>query len=222
MNTFTQPLSELKEFSQIKKDLLAKETPVYVTGCIDSQKCHLMYGIGEQAKYRVIVTYNETKAKEIYDDFKLYDKNVYLYPAKDIIFFSADIHGNAIVQNRIKVLQRLIEGLDTTIITTIDGGMDRILPLEYLKQKVITLSEAQTLDYTKLQKRLVELGYERQGQVDQPGQFAVRGGILDIFPLTEETPFRIELWGDEIDTIKKSRSIRQRNSSWIRIRSSEV
>lgn len=202
MNTFTQPLSELKEFNQIKKDLLAKQTPVYVTGCIDSQKCHLMYGIGEQAKYRVIVTYNEAKAKEIYDDFKLYDRNVYLYPAKDIIFFSADIHGNAIVQNRIKVLQRLIEGLDTTIITTIDGGMDRILPLSYLKEKVITLKEAQTLDFTKLQKRLTELGYDRQGQVDSPGQYAVRGGILDVFPLTEETPFRIELWDDEIDTIK--------------------
>lgn len=202
MNTFTQPLLELKEFGQIRKDLEAGQTPVYITGCIDSQKCHLIYGLSEQARYRVIVTYNETKAKEIYDDFKLYDKNVYLYPAKDIIFFSADIHGNAIIQNRIKVIQRLIEGKDTTIITTIDGGMDRILPLDYLKDKVITLREAQALNYTRLQKQLVDLGYDRQGQVEAPGQFAVRGGILDIFPLTEETPIRIELWGDDIDTIK--------------------
>lgn len=202
MNTFTQPLYELKEFAQVRKNLEAGQTPVYVTGCIDSQKCHLMYGLSEQARYRVIVTYNEIKAKEIYDDFKLYDKNVYLYPAKDIIFFSADIHGNAIIQSRIKIVQRLIEGLDTTIITTIDGGMDRILPLEYLKNQVITLEEAQTLDFSKLQKQLVDLGYDRQGQVEAPGQYAVRGGILDIFPLTEETPFRIELWGDEIDTIK--------------------
>lgn len=202
MNTFTQPLFELKEFAQVRKDLEAGQTPVYVTGCIDSQKCHLMYGLSEQARYRVIVTYNETKAKEIYDDFKLYDKNVYLYPAKDIIFFSADIHGNAIIQNRIKILRRLMEGLETTIITTIDGGMDRIFPLEYLKDSVIRLKEAQTLDFTKLQKQLVNLGYDRQGQVESPGQYAVRGGILDIFPLTEDTPFRIELWGDEIDTIK--------------------
>lgn len=202
MNTFTQPLFELKEFAQVRKNLEAGQTPVYVTGCIDSQKCHFIYGLSEQARYRVIVTYNETKAKEIYDDFKLYDKNVYLYPAKDIIFFSADIHGNAIIQNRIKILKRLMEGLDTTIITTIDGGMDRILPLEYLKNKVITLTEAQALDFSKLQKQLVDLGYDRQGQVEGPGQYAVRGGILDIFPLTEETPFRIELWGDEIDTIK--------------------
>ena len=211
MNTFTQPLYELKEFTQVRKNLEAGQTPVYVTGCIDSQKCHLLYGLSEQARYRVIVTYNEIKAKEIYDDFKLYDKNVYLYPAKDIIFFSADIHGNAIIQNRIKILQRLIEGLDTTIITTIDGGMDRILPLEYLKNQVITLTEAQTLDFSKLQKQLVDLGYDRQGQVEAPGQYAVRGGILDVFPLTEETPFRIELWGDEIDTIKTFDVVNQRS-----------
>lgn len=202
MNTFTQPLYELKEFAQVRKDLEAGQVPVYLTGCIDSQKCHVIYGLSEQVKYRVIITYSEAKAKEIYDDFKLYDKNVYLYPAKDIIFFSADIRGNAIVQSRIQVLKRLLEGLETTIITTIDGGMDRILPLKYLKDKIITLREAQELDFTKLQKKLIELGYEKEGQVEAPGQYAVRGGILDIFPLTEETPYRIELWGDEIDTIK--------------------
>lgn len=202
MNTFTQPLYELKEFAEARKNLEAGQTPIYLTGCIDSQKCHLMYGLSEQARYRVIITYSEAKAKEIYDDFILYDKNAYLYPAKDIIFFSADIHGNAIIQNRIKVLKRLLEGEETTIITTIDGGMDRILPLEYLQQQVIQLTEAQTVDLTKLVKQLVELGYDRQGQVDAPGQFAVRGGILDIFPLTSETPYRVELWGDEIDSIK--------------------
>lgn len=202
MNTFTQPLFELKEFTEAKKNLEAGQTPVYLTGCIDSQKCHLMYGLSEEVRYRVIITYNEIKAKEIYDDFILYDKNVYLYPPKDIIFFSADIHGNAIIQNRIKVLKRLLEGQETTIITTIDGGMDHILPLEYLKEQVIRLEEAQSIDMIKLSKKLVELGYDRQGQVEAPGQFAVRGGILDLFPLTEETPYRVEFWGDEIDTIK--------------------
>lgn len=202
MNTFTQPLFELKEFTQVRKNIEAGSTPVYLTGCIDSQKCHLMYGLSEHCKYRVIVTYSESKAKEIYDDFKLYDKNVFLYPAKDIIFFSADIHGTAIIQDRIKIVKRLVEGMDTTIITTIDGGMDRILPLEYLQQTVIQLREGQSLDYTWLQKKLVEMGYERQGQVDAPGQFAVRGGILDLYSRTDEIPYRIEMWGDEIDTIK--------------------
>ena len=57
-------------------------------------------------------------------------------------------------------------------------------------------------DLEELKKTLVSLGYERMGQVEGEGQFAIRGGILDIFPLTEETPVRVELWGDEVDSIR--------------------
>ncbi len=202
MKTFTTPLKELKEFNDIKDNLKLKNTPVQVTGCIDSQKCHLISGLSEGYLWKLIITYNDMKAKEIYEDYKLYDKNVYLYPAKDIIFYSADIHGNAIVRDRLKILRRLIEKEPVTVITTLDGGMDKILPLDFIKKRVITLKEAGNLDLTKLQADLIHLGYERQGQVEGPGEFAVRGGILDIFPPTEDCPYRIELWGDEIDSIR--------------------
>ena len=58
------------------------------------------------------------------------------------------------------------------------------------------------VDLTELEKKLTETGYQRESQIEGPGQFAVRGGIMDIFPLTEELPVRIELWGDEIDSIR--------------------
>ncbi len=202
MKTFTTPLKELKEFNDIKDNLKLKNTPLQVTGCIDSQKCHLISGLGEGYPWKLIITYNDMKAKEIYEDYKLYDKNVYLYPAKDIIFYSADIHGNAIVRDRLKILSRLIEQEPITVITTLDGGMDKILPLDFLEKRVIAIEEAGTVNLTKMLADLVHLGYERQGQVEGPGEFAVRGGILDIFPPTEECPFRIELWGDEVDSIR--------------------
>lgn len=202
MNMFVEPLKELKEYNEIREQLTLRNTPIQVTGCIDSQKCHLIHGLGEQYLNRVIVTYSELKAKEIYEDYKLYDPNVYLYPAKDVIFYSADIHGNAIVRDRLRILKRLIEKEPTTIITTLDGGMDCILPLEMLSKRVITLEEAAILDLDKLKEELVHLGYERCGQVETPGQFAIRGGIVDIYPLTEDCPYRIELWDDEIDTIR--------------------
>ena len=63
--------------------------------------------------------------------------------------------------------------------------------------KRIQISSGDTVDFTKLQERLSGLGYAREVQIEGPGQFAVRGGILDIFPLTEEIPVRVELWGDE-------------------------
>ncbi len=202
MKTFTAPLMELKEFIDIRDNIKSKTLPVQVTGCIDSQKCHLIHGLGEDFKYKVIVTYNDLKAKEIYEDYRLYDKDVLLYPAKDIIFYSADIHGNAIVRDRLTVLRRLIENKGTTIILSLDGGMDRLLPLQMVKERIITVNQASTIKLQEFSGALVRLGYERQAQVEAPGDFAVRGGIVDVFPLTEDAPYRIELWGDEIDSIR--------------------
>lgn len=202
MKTFTEPLMELKEFNDIKDNIIQKTLPVQVTGCIDSQKCHLIYGLSEGFRQKVIVTYNDLKAKEIYEDYRLYDRNVFLYPSKDIIFYSADIHGNAIVRDRLKIMRRLLEGMDITIIMTLDGGMDRLLPLEMLKERIITVDHTSSIKLQDFTASLIHLGYERQAQVENPGDFAVRGGIIDIFPLTEDTPYRIELWGDEIDSIR--------------------
>jgi transcription-repair coupling factor (superfamily II helicase) len=193
---------ELKEFNDIKENIKLKTLPVQVTGCIDSQKCHLIHGLGEGFQYRVIVTYNDLKAKEIYEDYRLYDKEVYIYPAKDIIFYSADIHGNAIVRDRLKVLRKLIEKQSATIIVTLDGGMDRLIPLQMIRDRVIKVNASSTLKLSELAASLVHLGYERQAQVESPGEFSIRGGIIDIFPLTEDAPYRIELWGDEIDSIR--------------------
>ncbi len=202
MNTFTAPLKELKEFIDIKENIIRKTLPVQVTGCIDSQKCHLIHGLSEGFRFKVIVTYNDLKAKEICEDYRLYDREVFVYPAKDIIFYSADIHGNAIVRDRLKIMRRIIEGQDTTIVVTLDGGMDRLLPLKLMKDRVITITAASSIKLQEFSASLVHLGYERQAQVENPGDFAIRGGIIDIFPLTEETPYRIELWGDEIDSIR--------------------
>lgn len=202
MKTFTNPLKELKEFGDIEDNIKLKNTPVQITGCIDSQKCHLIAGLSEGIPWKLIITYNDIKAKEIYEDYKLYDRNVYIYPAKDIIFYSADIHGNAIVRDRLKILKKLIDKEPITVITTLDGGMDKILPLDFLNQRVIKLEEGGTVNLTKLVEELIHLGYERMGQVEGPGEFAVRGGILDVFPPTLDCPYRIELWGDEVDSIR--------------------
>ncbi len=202
MKTFIEPLKELKEFNDIRDNIIMNNLPVQITGCIDSQKCHLIDGLGDGVTFKVIVTYNDLKAKEIYEDYRLYDKNVFLYPSKDIIFYSADIHGRAIVRERLKILRRIIEKQDTTIVMSLDGGMDRLLPLQMIKDRVITITQESVIKLNEFSAALIRLGYERQAQVEAPGDFAVRGGIIDIFPLTEDTPYRIELWGDEIDSIR--------------------
>lgn len=210
MNTFLKPLEEIEDYGKIK-EALAKtgikgktkpDTVVKISGCIDSQKCHLVYGTGYEKTYRVIIAANDRKAREIYEDYQVFDKNVYLYPAKDIIFYSADIHGNAIIKERIKIIKQLLEQKPATIITTIDSGMDRVLPLAFLKESVTALKTADVVNMEELSRRLGNMGYERVGQVEVPGQYAIRGNLLDVYCLTAENPYRIDFWDDEIDTIR--------------------
>lgn len=200
MKAFTEPLLELEEFQNIQQTL--KNSSVQVTGCIDAQKAHFIYAAGEKAKKKLIVTYSELRAKELCENYRLFDKNVRFYPAKDLIFYSADVQGNLLVQQRIQVLQKLAEEEEVTVITTMGGIMDRLLPPEMFQNQVETVENDAGFNMELWKKKLTAMGYERTGQVEGSGQFAVRGGILDIFPLTEENPVRIELWGDEIDSIR--------------------
>lgn len=87
MEALLAPLRELAEFDSLKETLEKKKAPVALTGCVDSQKLHMIYGLGDGFKTKVIVTYSDIKAKEIYEEYKFYDRNVMLYPAKDLIFF---------------------------------------------------------------------------------------------------------------------------------------
>ena len=139
MKSLTQPLGQLEALSKaIEK--LNKETGVQLlSGCIDSQKTHLAYAVGENYKKRLIVTYNESKAKEIFEEYKIFGKGVYLYPAKDFLFFHADIQGNLLEEQRMLALQALMEQDSVTIITTIDGCMGKVKPIQALKDKILLI-----------------------------------------------------------------------------------
>ena len=204
MDLITKPVLELDEINKAVSYINKKKLPILITGCMDAEKSNIIETLSKAAgkRHKVIITYDEIRAREIVTDMKLYDKKAMLYPAKDIMFFAADVHGNAIVSGRLEVLKRLIEDRPSTIVLSLEAGLDRVLPLSYVKEKIVRLAVGDSFDITKLKERLVELGFEKTSQVSGKGQFAVRGDIFDVFPLTEETPFRLEFWGDEIDTIR--------------------
>ena len=202
MKAFLTPLQGLAEFEQIKEKSKTNKGILQVSGCMESQKSHLMYGLSRIAPYRLILAEDERRAREIYEDYRFYDRKVYSYPAKDLLFFQADIHGNLLIRQRMKVIKALLEEKELTVVTSIDGCMDFLESLEKIKEQLIHYESDSTVDTEQLKNQLVALGYERVGQVEMPGQFSVRGGIVDIYCLTEENPWRIELWGDEIDSIR--------------------
>lgn len=209
MQALLAPLSELAQYEQAKEALLKNQTPIALTGCVDSQKLHMIYGLSDGLRKKVIITYSDLKAKEIFEEYKFYDRNVMLYPAKDLIFFQADIHGNQLTRERIKTMRRLYEGKPVTIVTTFAALMTP--QVMWGKEDIIHVDKGSELEEGALSKRLVDMGYEKTYQVESPGQFSVRGGIIDIFDLTEENPYRIELWGDEVDSVRSFDVLSQRS-----------
>ena len=210
MDAFVQPLYELADFDAIIRQL-KKPGIVQVSGCLDSQKAHFTNGLLREFPFRLIVAENDLKAKAFYEDFRLYDPEVLYYPARDLIFYQADIHGNLLTRQRIQVLRALLEREEVTIVTSIDSCLDCLVPLAVWKEKVIKIRNDSEIDLDRMKRHLVELGYEWAAQVEVPGQFSIRGGIMDVFPLTEDNPWRIELWGDEVDSIRSFDAESQRS-----------
>ena len=211
MRALLAPLEELGAYEEVKRMLARETVSVALSGCVDSQKLHVIYGLGGEFRYKMIVTFSDLRARELYEDYKFYDRNVMLYPAKDLIFFQADIHGNQLTAERIKCLRRLAEGRPVTLITTYDALMAPQPPAAAWKEHVIRIDKQSCIEESELAARLVELGYEKNYQVEAPGQFSIRGGIVDIFDLTEENPYRIELWGEDVESIRSFDLLSQRS-----------
>ncbi|MBE5860396.1 MAG: transcription-repair coupling factor [Butyrivibrio sp.] len=211
MRAIEAPLKEMEKFQELNKYLEKPFACAEVSGCVDSQKLHMINGLAQDFKYRIIVTYSDIRVKEIYEDYRFYDRNVTVYPAKDLIFYQADVHSNDIAKERIKCLRRLIEGRPVTVVTTFSSLMTPQIKAEVIKENVISINKRKTVSVKELTNKLVKIGYSRVYQVSAPGEFSVRGDIIDVFDLTEENPYRIELWGDEVETIRSFDIMSQRS-----------
>lgn len=211
MRALTAPLEELGEYEEIKKLLVKNGACVALTGCMESQKLHMIHGVGDGFPNKLIVTFSDLRVKELAEDYRLYDRDVVVYPSKDLIFYQSDIRSNQLVCERIRCLRRILEGKPVTVVTTFSSLMTPQVPLETWREHLLTIDEGGTIEEKTLADMLVEMGYEKNYQVEAPGQFSIRGGIIDIFDLTEENPYRIELWGDEVESIRSFDVLSQRS-----------
>ena len=170
MKSFTEPLLKLKEYEELKQQLTNLKGIVQVSGCIDAQKPHFMYGLLGEKDNCVIITFQEQKAQELYESYRFFDRNVVYYPAKDVLFYQSDIRGNLLTAQRLTAVKALLEEDRVTVITTFDALMDRLAPLSNIKKAVLEYALGDTLDIEAVKKRLVRMGYERNDQVEGAGQ----------------------------------------------------
>lgn len=202
VKTLVQPLRELEAFSNAIEKVNKEHKPIYITGAIDSEKCHLIHAIGDERR-KLIITYNELRAREVYEDMKFFQgEDVMLYPAKDIIFYNADVHSNDIIRQRMNIIKAMKEKKQYTIILSLEALMDKLISKALLESHIMSCEVGTIWNPKTISQELMYIGYERVNQVESQGQFAVRGGIIDIFPLTEKNAYRIELWDDEVDSIR--------------------
>ena len=211
MQVLLRPVCELAEYDKMKSLLEKDRKPIGLFGCVDSQKVHIASALGENFKVKLVVTYSEMRAREIYEDFLLYEPNCVIYGAKDLMFYQADIHSNDITKQRMMCYRKLIEGDSLVVITTFSALMNVEVPLEVISKNCIDIGTRGMLNLDRVSKQLVKMGYERSHQVEEIGQFSIRGSIIDIFDLTEENPYRIELWGDEVESIRTFDVLSQRS-----------
>ncbi|MCR4691762.1 MAG: transcription-repair coupling factor [Lachnospiraceae bacterium] len=210
MHKLTEPLKELAFYEQADEKL-HKGKSVEIAGLTDSQKAHVISGISQDYKSRVILTYSQLQARTLAEDLRFFEDNVILFEAKDYLFFQADLNGRDSLRERMNCFRRIIEGSPCYIVTTIDTLMAPIQPLEVMLDHTFSVSVGSIVEEEAAAKKLVRMGYERNYQAQEPGQFSIRGGIIDIFDMTEDNPIRIELWGDETESIRRFDALSQRS-----------
>ncbi len=202
MRILLEPLDGMPGFPAAKEELKKNTGPLMLEGCVDDMKCHLIACAGEGFAKKLIIAPTEARAREIEEDYRFFDRNVFYYPAKDAIFFEADVHSSLIVSQRLAAVGKLIDREPVTVVASAGALLDKILPLERLRSSCLDLKAGDRLQTDHFAAQMTAMGFERVAQVEQPGQFCIRGGIIDFYNLCDEAPFRVELWDEEIDSIR--------------------
>lgn len=210
--SFHSSLDKLPEFPALRRALFSGQSPVALSGCVDSQLVHTALALPEKPCRLLILSYNEVRARQIWEDAQTFsDREPWLYPARDLLFSQADVRGNLLSRQRMSCLRALLEEAQGCFVSTIDALLCRLDAPSSLKGRLIHLHPGMIIKPEDLIHRLVDMGYEREAITRMPGDFSLRGGILDVFPLTRENPIRIEFFDDEIDSLRYFDSETQRS-----------
>ncbi len=149
------------------------------------------------------ITHNRMQAQSAYEDFnELIGDGVYMLPSREPFLHGTDANEREVSSKRAAALSAILQKTAKVVVASIDAIQIRTAPAEVFEKNVLLLKIAEEHDTRKLIRALIDMGYTREDVVDREGQFATRGGIIDIFCPGEENPYRLEFFGDEIDTIR--------------------
>lgn len=202
MNIFSTMCRSLPFYRELDKTLDGGYTPCALTGVSNVHKAMLCMDMASKRRL-IVICDDEAACTRLVQDINELARTelACLFPAKDLNFAYMEGVSREYERGRIQALSKFTEGSCRIIAASIEAAMQATIPPDKLKEYSFTLSSGTELVISELTAKLTAAGYTRTEQVEGQAQFAVRGSIVDIFPVQDKTPVRIELWGDEIDTI---------------------
>ena len=202
MSCFSNELNKSKDFVSLSRNIDTLDAPVGALGLSDAAKCFFIHSLCQElGKKAFVLTPDEASAVKMSESLGQLQEGVLLYPSREMTFVEVAGVSREFEHIRLGVLSRIIDGDYSAIVMSAGAACQYTMPTEELKKRTFTLSVNDTVDINELERRLISAGYSRYDQVEGISQFAVRGGIVDVFPAYLDRPVRIELWGDTVDTI---------------------
>ncbi|NLK95091.1 MAG: transcription-repair coupling factor [Clostridiales bacterium] len=206
-----KPLIENNKYSEIVS-LINKNKSVEIEGIADSARSLFISAISQSTnKPIVLIANSDMEAKNIYEDLNLFLNNVYYFPTKEVVFYNIDAISGDLRWERLKVIKQILSNKNNVIVTSIEAFSLRLAPKDLYYSHQISIKVGMEANIKTITKLLVEGGYDRVDMVEGKGEFSLRGGILDVYPADSIYPYRIEFFGDEVDTIRTFNLTSQRS-----------
>ncbi|MGN1202288.1 MAG: transcription-repair coupling factor [Eubacterium sp.] len=201
MSCFSEEFNKSKDFLSLSKSIDSINAPVGAIGLCDVAKCFVIHSLCEKGEKAFVITPDEATAVKVQESLGQLQDGVLLYPSRELTFVEVAGVSREFEHIRLGVLSRILQGDYSAVVMSANAACQYTMPPTELKKRSFSVSANDELDIKTLEERLVLAGYVRYEQVDGTSQFAVRGGIIDIFPPYLDAPVRIEMWGDNVDTI---------------------
>jgi len=202
MNAFLEVFDRVPEFQGILRAVEKARLPMGVTGLLPVHKAHLIASLrARTGRGALVLTPDEAQASRLAGDLVGFGCRALLYPARDFAFRTAELQSREYEHLRLSALEKMAAGAYDAVVASLEAAADLTIPAKALQEHSFLLKLG--MDYTleDLTRQLVFSGYVRAGQVDGPGQFSLRGGVLDVFSPADAAPARIEFWGDTVDSL---------------------
>lgn len=208
-------LDKLASFSSIRTilDAVKNEKRLLFEGLWDTPKTVLSLLFAKETKKNILIITGGERESRLHDDLMFFQKEgIYSFPAWETLPGEEIIPSPDIIGKRFEILNALLENSQPTILLTpLQGVLQKVCHPDTLKDKQLKIKKGEELPFDLFPEMLVDLRYERKSVAADKGEFAIRGGIVDIFPLSSFNPYRIDFFDDEVDQIRTYDPISQKS-----------